>query len=330
MAKIKKRSKTRVISMDGPDGLGTWLLRFLEWMGMTNYAQATIDGRHRDLWHFKQWCMDRSIHSPKQITKPMLERYQRYLYHYRSSNDKALSYDRQGSLLSSVKQFFKWMAQQNHLLFNPASEIVLPRIPKRRLTDRLLQSSDIDLIMLQPNIESPIGLRDRAILEVFYSTGIRRRECAELQLYDIDKERSTVFVRQGKGKKDRVVPIGESALYWVMRYTLEVRPELSIDPSEQTLFLNYQGLPLVPDGFSHLIRGYFQQAGINKQGGAHMFRHTMASGMLDNGADIRHIQEILGHACLDTTQRYTHVSIEKLKQVHAATHPSKRSRDTME
>lgn len=322
MAKVRTRMKTRVITADGPDGIGTWLLRFLEWMAVTNYAKPTIDGRHRDLWQFKQWCHDRSLESPKQVTKPIMERYQRYLYHYRGANEKTLSYERQASLLSAVKYFFKWMAQQNHLLFNPASEITLPRTPRRRLTDRLLQTSEIDLIMLQPNIENPIGIRDRAILEMFYSTGIRRRECSELQLYDVDKERGTVFVRQGKGKKDRVVPIGERALHWVMRYTLSVRPELSINPSEQTLFLNYQGLPLVPDGISHLIRGYFQNAGIIKQGGAHMFRHTMATSMLDNGADIRYIQEILGHAMLDTTQQYTHVSIQKLKEVHSATHPA--------
>jgi integrase/recombinase XerD len=324
MAKKKHHRKTRVIIPDGPDDIGTWMLRFLEWMAVTNYAKPTIDGRHRDLWQFKHWCGDRSLESPKEITKPMLERYQRHLYHYRTANGKALSYERQAALLSAVKYFFKWMAQQNHLLFNPASEIVLPRTPRRRLVDRLLQADEVERILLQPNTENPIGLRDRAMLELFYSTGIRRRECSELRLYDVDKERGTLFVRQGKGKKDRVVPVGERALFWLERYSQEVRPELCIDPSENALFLNYQGSPIVPDGISHLVRDYFQRAGVKKQGGAHMLRHTMATAMLDNGADIRYIQEILGHAMLDTTQQYTHVSIQKLKEIHSATHPGAR------
>jgi integrase/recombinase XerD len=321
MAKKKQRTKTRVLLPDGPDGIGTWLLRFLEWMMITQYAKPTVECRHRDLWHFKRWCGDRSLTSPKEITKPILERYQRHLYHIRTDSDKALSYERQSSLLGAVKSFFKWMAQQNHLLFNPASEIVLPRIPKRRLVDRLLKAGEVERILLQPNVQDPIGLRDRTMLEVFYSTGIRRRECAELQLYDVDKERGTLFVRQGKGKKDRVVPVGERALYWVDQYTQTARPQLCVDPSEQHLFLTYQGVGIVPDGISHLVRDYFRRAGIQKQGGAHMLRHTMATQMLENGADIRYIQEILGHALLDTTQRYTHVSIQKLKEIHTATHP---------
>ncbi len=321
MARIKQRRKTRELVPDGADGIATWCLRHLDALQVLNYAQTTIDGRHRDLWRFKHWCNERSLISPREITKPVLERYQRHLYHFRHDDEGALSFDRQAGLLSAVKLFFKWLTQHNHLLFNPASELILPRQARRRLTDRLLSLDAVETIMEQPNLATPYGIRDRAILELFYSTGVRRRECADLQLYDMDVDRGTVFIRQGKGRKDRVVPIGERALYWLECYTQTVRPSLSFDPTETHLFISYQGARLVPDGISHLVREYFQRAGVTKQGGAHMLRHTMATEMLNNGADIRYIQEMLGHATLDTTQRYTHVSIQKLKEIHATTHP---------
>ena len=140
----------------------------------------------------------------------------------------------------------------------------------------------------------------------------------------LDSGRGTVFVRQGKGRKDRVVPIGERAIAWVRRYLDEVRPHLVIDPQQQSLFLNTYGGPLSLENLTYRVREYFRRAGIVKAGSCHLLRHTMATLMLENGADVRYIQEMLGHASLDTTDRYTHVSIAKLRQIHAATHPGAR------
>jgi integrase/recombinase XerD len=155
---------------------------------------------------------------------------------------------------------------------------------------------------------------------------MRRRELIGLALYDLDRERGTVMIRQGKGKKDRMIPIGERAISWIDRYQHEARPALLVgrDPDIlATLFLTHLGEPFTPNRLTQLVRGYIQAADIGKTGSCHLFRHTMATLMLENGADIRFIQAMLGHAELSTTQIYTQVSIRKLKEIHTATHPGK-------
>lgn len=170
--------------------------------------------------------------------------------------------------------------------------------------------------------EKPLGLRNRAILEVLWSTGIRRMEVANLMLCDVDFTRGVVNVRQGKGKKDRVVPVGHVALEWVTRYLRSVRPHLTQRADRGHLFVTYHGKGLNRGTLTQIggetIR---EKARINKPGACHIFRHSMATQMLDNGADTRHIQAILGHEKLETTQIYTRVAIGRLQEVHALTHP---------
>jgi integrase/recombinase XerD len=144
-----------------------------------------------------------------------------------------------------------------------------------------------------------------------------------LKLYDLDTERGTLTIRQGKGRKDRVIPIGERASAWVDKYVREVRPQLVVEPDDHTVFLSNAGEPFCLDHLSNLVRDYVDKADIGKRGACHLFRHSMATLMLENGADIRFIQQMLGHADLNSTQIYTHVSIQKLKQIHTATHPAK-------
>jgi integrase/recombinase XerD len=180
----------------------------------------------------------------------------------------------------------------------------------------------MEQVLSQPDVDSDLGVRDRAILETFYSTGIRRMELTNLSIYDLDVGRGTLIVRQGKGKKDRVVPIGERALDWIDRYITDVRPTLVVDPNEPTLFLTAYGEPISNDSLSAWVTRYVDAAAIGKKGSCHLFRHTMATLMLEAGADVRFIQEMLGHQKLDTTQLYTQVSIRELKRIHELTHPS--------
>ena len=158
---------------------------------------------------------------------------------------------------------------------------------------------------------------------VFYCTGIRRAELIALKITDIDAERGTLFISQGKGHKDRYVPIGTRALYWVGRYITEVRPRLALpgDLDDRTVFLAYTGTPLSRDFVSETVTHYIAASGTTKRGSCHLLRHTAATLMLEGGADIRFIAELLGHSRLETTQRYTRVSIHQLRQVHALTHP---------
>jgi integrase/recombinase XerD len=317
------RKKTVLTNITDPDSIGAWMIRYLDWMKVTNYSERTIISRSVDLHQFNQWCETRGLTRPQDITKPILERYQRTLYHTRKANGQPLSFSRQAARLIALKGLFKWLTKNNYILYNPASEIELPK-REHRLPQAILTPDEAEAVLQQPNLNDPLGIRDRAILETFYSTGIRRAELAHLQLHDLDHDRETLFVRQGKGKKDRMVPIGERALKWITKYLTDVRPELSIDQHQTALYLTYQGQPFVPDGLSFMVRDYVKDADLGKGGACHLFRHTMATAMLENGADVRFIQEMLGHANLATTQQYTHVSIAKLKEIHTATHPAAR------
>ena len=219
----------------------------------------------------------------------MLERYQRYLFHYRKKNGEPLSFRSQHTRLVPLRVWFKWMTRQNFILHNPASEIELPRLG-HRLPKHVLTASEVEQVMMQPNLADPIGLRDRAILEMLYSTGMRRLEIINLKLYDLDTERGTILIRQGKGKKDRMVPIGERAIAWLDKYSREARPQIVVEPDDGTVFLTAQGEPFSRDHLTFAVRHHVVAANLGKVGACHLFRHTMATLMHEGGADIRYIQ----------------------------------------
>jgi len=316
-----RKPKAAVGDPSDAEGLYAWMKRYLEALRVKNYSERTVENRESYLSFFIAWCEARSIARPQEVTKPILERYQRHLFHMRKENGKPLSFRSQHSRLVPVRAYFKWLARQNVLLWNPASELELPRL-ERRLPKHVLTASEAELVLAQPDVREPMGVRDRAILEVLYSTGIRRMEVVHLSVYDLDAERGTLMVRQGKGKKDRMVPIGEQAIAWLERYLNDVRPGLVVPPDEGTLFLTATGEELSPNRLTQLVREYVNAADTGKKGACHLFRHTMATLMLEGGADIRYIQEMLGHVELSTTQIYTQVSIRKLQAVHALTHPT--------
>jgi integrase/recombinase XerD len=195
---------------------------------------------------------------------------------------------------------------------------------EKRLPQEALTPGELDRLLSIPNVADPLGVRDRAMLELFYSCGLRRAELCQLQLADLNAERRTLRVF-GKGKKDRVVPVGGRALQWVERYLREVRPRLCLDTRTQALFLTGYGGAFNPDVLSRMVSAWLRQAGLKRKGCCHVLRHTCATHMLENGADIRFIQQLLGHEKLDTTAIYTEVSIKQLQEVHARCHPSART-----
>lgn len=298
-----------------------YLQLYLDTCSALGYTERTRAGRESMLLKFIDWCEERAVTDPRQITRPMLERYRRYLYHYRQPNGKPLGLASQRNRLTPVKGFFRWLTQENHILHNPASELQLPR-PHQRLPKAILTAEEVERVLKQTLLYGETGRRDRAILETFYATGIRRMELANLKRDDIDIEQQTLMIREGKGKKDRLLPIGERACAWINEYVMEVRPQLAVEPDRGYLFLNASGNPFNPHQLSDLARSYLRRAGIKKEGACHLFRHTMATLMLEHGADIRFIQAMLGHADLSTTQLYTRVSITKLKEVYQRTHPA--------
>jgi len=306
-----------------PDGMAAYLNRYLDWLQINNYSDATIKGREHYLSVFIVWCDERSLKRPNEITKPILERYQRHLYLYRKKDGEPLSFRSQHSHLVPVRAWFKWLTRQNHILYNPASELDLPRLEKR-LPKHVLNQAEAETVLNQPDITDPLGIRDRAILETLYSTGMRRMELIGLKLYDIDIDRGTIMIRQGKGKKDRMIPIGDRALAWIDKYLTEVRSELVAGIDDGVLYLTNLSEAFTANRLTQLVRNYVNQAETGKSGACHLFRHTMATLMLEHGADIRFIQEMLGHADVSTTQIYTQVSIRQLKDIHNATHPGAR------
>jgi integrase/recombinase XerD len=303
------------------DSVAAWVQRYLEAMQVMGRTRSSLSSRTIALAWFNEWCVERALLRPIDITKPILERWQRHLFYYRKQNGQPLSVQAQRTHQLNVRAFFRWMARHGHLPHNPASDLDLPLAPMRLLPEPLNQN-EIEKTLSLIDVEEALGLRDRAIIELLYSTGLRRTEAMQLTLYDIDPLTRVVRVRQGKGRRDRVVPIGERALAWLQKYLEDVRPEWAIDPKTLALFLTQAGTPLGPDGVTVMVRKRLDRAEIHKTGSCHLFRHAMATLMLEHGADVRYIQEMLGHAELSTTQIYTHVSITKLREVHEATHPA--------
>ncbi|MBK6520176.1 MAG: tyrosine-type recombinase/integrase [Polyangiaceae bacterium] len=216
---------------------------------------------------------------------------------------------------------FRWLTRENVLAWNPTAEMDMPRI-EHRLPKSILSEQEVERVLAQPDLTDALGLRDRAMMELLYSCGLRRGDSCRLALYDVDAERKTLTVRLGKGRKDRTIPIGERALFWLARYVDEVRPSLVLPPDDGLAFLTERGEGISLAHLSILMRGYIRQAKTGKDGAVHIFRHSMATHLLDAGADIRAIQELLGHVQLSTTQVYTQVSIRRLQLVHAMFHPA--------
>jgi integrase/recombinase XerD len=303
--------------------MDTLIAAHIAWMRVKSYSEDTVRDRLYCVGYFQRWCADRGITRPSEVTKPIVERYQRFLFLLRKKSGQPLSAVTQHDRLTAVQSFFKYLARQNFILSNPASDLELPRVPQR-LPRNILSIEEVERVIAQVDLEATMGLRDRAILETFYSTGVRRKELSKLGVFDVDFERGTVLIREGKWKKDRIVPIGERALQWIQKYLYEQRPRLVVEPDPGNLFLGQFGEPLGTGWLTCRVSGLVHKAGLSKQGGCHLFRHTMATLMLEGGADVRFIQEMLGHANLQSTQIYTRVSIKKLKEIHTVTHPGAR------
>ncbi len=314
-----ERKNTRVETFTLQESLQNYL-RELE---VLNYSRTTVRRKRSEMSLFFEYLSYHKISDLRSVNREMIESYREHLYQIRSKTRKgALSVESQRKRLFAVSSFFSFLVKKGKILYSPASDIDYPKA-ESSLPRNIFSQKEIDEILEGPDISKVLGLRDRSILELFYSTGIRRLELVNLNIYHIDENRETLFIEKGKNKKDRVVPIGKRALHWVGQYREEVRPQLVGKPDKGTLFLTYAGGRFHPDAMTRLVKAYVQKVLVNaeKMGGCHSFRHSMATLMLENGADIRYIQEMLGHKKLETTQIYTRVSIEKLKEVHARCHP---------
>lgn len=292
-------------------------------LGGRGLAKTTRLSHRAHLAPLIEWARLSGITSLVQIDVRALEAYVGWLFDRRNSEGNAYSWSTQAHRLGALRLLFAWALRTERVQVNPASALPRPRYP-RRLPRAILNAREAERVLDVPRVETWRGLRDRAMLEVLYSTGIRRAELTNLDLADVDLQRGTLLVREGKGGKDRVVPLGARALGWVQRYIREGREQSVRQPTCLALFLNDRGRRIRPTRLTDRLRRYMVASGVDKPGSCHIWRHTMATLMHDAGADIRDLQEILGHADLATTEIYTHVSISRLKAVHARTHPAER------
>jgi integrase/recombinase XerD len=227
----------------------------------------------------------------------------------------------------AVKRFLGWLYQRRYILTNPAAH--LPPLHKTKQLPRgILTPEQLNSLVNAPPTATPEGIRDRAIFELLYSSGLRSGELCKLTLYDLDRPKRLVTITQGKGRKDRLVPVGQIALEWLTRYLTESRPALVAQakpgPAATLLFLTKNGHPFTPAKLLHLVRSYATTHHLPASTTTHSLRHACATGMLRGGASIRHVQEMLGHSSIKTTQIYTHIVKDDLKAIHQKTAPSER------
>ncbi len=298
---------------------------YLTHLAAHGYSPATVRARKYYLAALVAFLAERDLVDPRQVTPSVLDSYQRHLFHHKKRDGLPLSFRTQAQRLVPVKGFFAWLVKNGAIALDPAASLVLPKT-EHRIPDAVLSAQEVESVLGGPDTSTALGLRDRAILEVFYSTAIRRAELISLRVADIDVARGSLFVRQGKGARDRFVPIGSRALIWTTRYLDDVRPSLERGGRDTTMFLSATGGPLAPDVLSRMVSAYVRAGASGKHGSCHLFRHTTATLMLDAGADVRYIAEMLGHRKLETTMGYTRVSMAKLQEVHARCHPAEQGR----
>jgi integrase/recombinase XerD len=258
------------------------------------YSPASIDAHRWALRHFTTWAESRGAMDPACFTRADLEEYQLFLHQYRSPRGgKPLVTNTQLARLGCVRRFFAWLCWSGTIPANPAADLDLPRKQARQLP-RFLNEQEIQLLLAIPNPADPFGLRDRTMLELFYATGIRRSEMANLDHGDYDSATRTLLVRKGKNGKSRMLPVGERTGVWLDRFLAESRPLFHHLPHESALFLTGYGERFTPAYIGNWIKKLLKRCGIDKPGSCHLWRHSCATDMHRGGADIRYVQEWSG------------------------------------
>jgi integrase/recombinase XerD len=274
-------------------------------------SRNTLDAYGRDLDQFALWLRQ----SQNELMLASRADVQHYLSDCAANGVMPRTTARQ---LSSLRRFYRYLLREEKIEHDPTAEIESPRLG--RPLPKSLNEDEVDRLLAAPTLESALGLRDRAMLETLYATGLRVTELVGLALFQLNLDQGVVKVI-GKGSKERLVPLGEEAVFWLNRYLQEGRPELVRGKSTDAVFPSNRGQPMSRQTFWYCIKRYAQVAGINKSISPHTLRHAFATHLVNHGADLRVVQMLLGHSDLSTTQIYTQVARERLKQLHAAHHP---------
>ncbi len=279
------------------------------------YAENTIEGYRKNLDLFRRYLEERNITDLRKVTNQIIVDYQaNVMAEPNAMETKALK-------IRPVKRLFEYLVESHKLLINPTEGIV-ETSRKNRKIGTVLTVAEIKGLFNQPNLSLKIHIRDRAIMEVLYSTGIRLDELLSLEVYHVDLKDRVLYIRKAKGKKQRVVPIGKNTAKYLREYMEKIRPYYAKkNPKERGLFLLKTGLPVTAASIRAFMKAYRNTAKIKKPVSPHVFRRTCATHLLQQGADIRYVQKLLGHKSLKTTQSYTKVMPVDVKKTHNKTHP---------
>jgi len=296
--------------------LAALLERYAEELRVRRYSASSLDKAHVELPRLIHHLREKGVRDARAVTEEQLVAYARHLEQRTTRWGTPLAPSSRASALNTIRRFFAFLARRGHVLYDPAQAIPHPQF--RRLPRGILSERQARRLVAAPFPGSRIGKRDRAILELLYGTGIRLGEATRADVSDLDLREGVLLVRSGKGKKDRVVPVQGRAALALDTYLAEARPEL-VKRVDAALFLSRHGGRLSMVGLRAMVKRHGQAIGVRVS--PHVLRHTCATHLLRGGADIRHVQELLGHRRLATTALYTRVAIEDLRQVIARTHP---------
>jgi len=275
-------------------------------------ARNTLESYERDLRAYLQFLRQRGVNDIAQTDRTSVVLYLQAL------QDKGRATATISRAVASLRAFYAFLTREHMIALDPTAHLDTPRLERR--LPRVLTAAEVERLLASPNPGTRAGLRDRAMLELLYATGIRVSELVSLKVTDVNLSASFLQC-YGKGSKERIVPLGRLARDAVAEYLLRARTAMARDSQETSLFVNHLGDRLTRQGFWKIIKKYALMASITSHLTPHTLRHSFATHLLDNGADLRAVQEMLGHADISTTQIYTHVSRTRLQDAYASSHP---------
>jgi integrase/recombinase XerD len=302
------------------------IAQHMDALELRNYASRTRINRAYQLRFLDRYLMERTppVAEIGTVTGEILIEFQHWLYHRPTPKGTARGVANQNRILTGVRCFFTFLKAGGHLTANPAEILTQAREP-RTLPRNVLTQSEARRILEGVDTGTAHGHRDRTVLEVFYATGIRKAELLALRVADVNLEEELLRIEQGKGGRDRMVPLSRIACHCLQIYLRTIRPTLLRGRMTDRLFLSARGRPLDRNVLGELVIRYARQVKIPKHITCHVWRHTCATHLLQNQASLRCIQEILGHRSLATTERYLHLTIADLKEAHRKYHPREKS-----
>ena len=306
--------------------LDHWQERFRQHLQLLNYSAATLRTQATYFNRLREFLAEVQLDDFAAITAQTLSDFQRWLFYQPTAKGTARGVASQNRVLSLLRSFFEFLHGEGLITHNPAASLRLAREPDA-LPKNILTPQEARKLIEAPDPSTLLGYRDRTILEVLYATGIRKRELMNLTIEDVSLEEELLTVRRGKGGRDRVVPLTRAAARCLENYLHGIRPKLLRGHATRTLFVSLRfGYAIGEHTLEQLLRRYTALAGVKKHVTAHLWRHTCATHLLKNNANLRHVQELLGHKSLATTERYLRLSIADLKEAHRKHHPREKQR----